>query len=66
MHNTWEAFKQRGSGFPRYKKFGQYHSFYYPQFKDNPITAESGGINRDGESRLPADFSREGVRLNCQ
>jgi putative transposase len=38
MHNTWESFKRRGFGFPRFKKFGQYRSFYYPQFKDNPIT----------------------------
>lgn len=37
MHNTWEAFKRRGYGFPRYKKYGQYRSFYFPQFKENPI-----------------------------
>ena len=42
MHNTWEAFKLRGYGFPRYRKFGQYCSFYYPQFKDNPIIAGAG------------------------
>ena len=37
MHNTWEAFKRRGYGFPRYRKFGQYRSFYYPQFKQSPL-----------------------------
>ncbi len=63
MHNTWEAFKQRGSGFPRYKKFGQYHSFYYPQFKDNPITAESGGINRDGGIPSPRRLFKRGCQI---
>jgi putative transposase len=38
MHNTWEAFKARGFGFPRFKKFGQYRSFLFPQFAENPIT----------------------------
>ena len=37
MHNTWQAFKNRGFGFPRYKKYGQYRSFLFPQFKENPI-----------------------------
>ncbi len=23
LHNTWETFKARGFGFPRYKKYGQ-------------------------------------------
>ena len=52
MHNTWEAFKRRGYGFPRYKKFGQYRSFYYPQFKDNPINAgASAGADRLREAK---------------
>jgi putative transposase len=38
MHNTWEAFKTRKFGFPRFKKFGQYRSFLFPQFAENPIT----------------------------
>ncbi|MGL5870951.1 MAG: RNA-guided endonuclease InsQ/TnpB family protein [Xenococcaceae cyanobacterium] len=37
MHNTWETFKARGFGFPRFKKFGQYRSFLFPQFKASPI-----------------------------
>jgi putative transposase len=38
MHNTWEAFKARGFGFPRFKKFGSFRSFLFPQFAENPIT----------------------------
>lgn len=37
LHDTWEAFQNRGHGFPRFKKFGQFKSFVFPQFKTNPI-----------------------------
>jgi putative transposase len=37
LHDTWEAFQKRGYGFPRFKKFGQFKSFVFPQFKSNPI-----------------------------
>jgi putative transposase len=37
LHDTWEAFQKRGLGFPRFKKFGQFKSFVFPQFKVNPI-----------------------------
>lgn len=39
------ARKERGCGFPRFKKFGQYRSFTFPQFKSNPVT--------DGKIKLP-------------
>ena len=48
MHNTWEAFKRRGYGFPRYRKFGQYRSFYYPQFKESPLTPQNLGGTKGG------------------
>lgn len=38
LHNTWENCKQRKFGFPRFKKFGQFKSFLFPQFKESPIT----------------------------
>jgi putative transposase len=28
LHNTWEAFKNRSFGFPRFKKLGQFRSFF--------------------------------------
>nr|WP_244350095.1 helix-turn-helix domain-containing protein [Thermostichus vulcanus] len=37
LHDTWEAFQKRGYGFPRFKKWGQFKSFVFPQFKQNPI-----------------------------
>ncbi len=45
LHNTWERFKSKKFGFPRFKKFGRYQSFLFPQFKDNPI--------KDGFIKLP-------------
>ena len=68
MHNTWEAFKRRGFGFPRYKKFGQYRSFYYPQFKDNPITGyhiklpKIGNVVINQHRPIPIGFKVKGVR----
>ena len=45
LHNTWERFKSKKFGFPRFKKFGRYQSFLFPQFRDNPI--------KDGFIKLP-------------
>jgi putative transposase len=38
LHDTWEASQKRGFGFPRFKKYGQFRSFVFPQFKSNPVT----------------------------
>ncbi len=45
LHDTWDAFQKRGFGFPRFRKFGQFRSFLYPQFKNNPV--------KDGYIKLP-------------
>jgi putative transposase len=39
LHDTWEGFQERGHGFPRFKKYGQFKSFVFPQFKTDPICA---------------------------
>lgn len=38
MHDAWDSFRERGFGFPRFKKFGQFKSLLFPQFKTNPLT----------------------------
>jgi len=38
LHDTWESFQKRGFGFPRFKKFGQFKSLLFPQFKESPVT----------------------------
>ena len=45
LHNTWERFKTKKFGFPRFKKYGRYQSFLFPQFKESPI--------KDGFIKLP-------------
>ena len=69
MHNTWTAFKQRGYGFPRFKKYGQYRSFYFPQFKNYPITNNLIDLPKIGEivinlhRPIPQGFQVKGVRV---
>ncbi|EAW35058.1 putative transposase, partial [Lyngbya sp. PCC 8106] len=38
LHRGWEYFQNRGFGFPRFKKYGQFKSLLFPQFKENPVT----------------------------
>ena len=37
LDGAFAARKERGHGFPRFKKFGRYRSFLFPQFQANPI-----------------------------
>uniref|UniRef100_A0A8J7D1H2 Transposase n=2 Tax=Desmonostoc muscorum TaxID=1179 RepID=A0A8J7D1H2_DESMC len=37
LHRAWEGFQKIGHGFPRFKKFGQFKSLLFPQFKHNPV-----------------------------
>lgn len=67
LHNTWERFKSKKFGFPRFKKFGRYQSFLFPQFKESPITPSNlplqgktkrslslrRGVGRGGFIKLP-------------
>ncbi len=39
LHDSWDWFRDRGYGFPRFKKFGQFKSLLFPQFKSNPLTS---------------------------
>ena len=69
LHNTWEAFKQRGYGFPRFKKFGQYRSFLFPQFKQNPIQGNTiklpkiGNVVINQHRPIPDGFIVKSVRV---
>ncbi|HHP7229735.1 MAG TPA: RNA-guided endonuclease InsQ/TnpB family protein [Xenococcaceae cyanobacterium] len=69
LHNTWEAFKARKFGFPRYKKYGRYQSFLFPQFKENPINNGKIKLPKIGEVEInqhrpiPEGFKVKGVRI---
>ncbi|MDJ0573818.1 MAG: transposase [Xenococcaceae cyanobacterium MO_234.B1] len=38
LHDAWDFFRDRGYGFPRWKKYGQLKSILFPQFKSNPLS----------------------------
>ncbi|MDJ0595661.1 MAG: transposase [Pleurocapsa sp. MO_226.B13] len=38
LHDSWDSFRARGYGFPRFKKYGQMKSMLFPQFKTNPLS----------------------------
>jgi putative transposase len=69
LHDTWEAFQKRGHGFPRFKKFGQFKSFVFPQFKDNPINGFGIKLPKMGEvpinlhRPIPVGFKVKQVRV---
>ena len=37
LHRSWEKFQKQGHGFPRFKKYGQFKSLLFPQFKKSPF-----------------------------
>ncbi len=52
LHDTWENFQKREFGFPRFKKFGQFKSFVFPQFKTNPVTGCHLRLPKIGDVRI--------------
>ena len=49
LHDTWENFQKREFGFPRFKKFGQFKSFVFPQFKVNPVASRTIKLPKIGD-----------------
>jgi putative transposase len=49
LHDTWENFQKREFGFPRFKKFGQFKSLVFPQFKTNPVTSSQLKLPKIGD-----------------
>lgn len=52
LHDALDFFKQRGYGFPRYKKYGSMRSMLFPQFKSNPITGWQIKIPKVGKVKI--------------
>jgi putative transposase len=69
LHDTWAAFQDRGFGFPRFKKFGQFKSFVFPQFKTNPIDGRNIKLPKIGampislHRPIPDGFKVKQVRV---
>ena len=52
LHDGWDYFRERGYGFPRFKKYGQMKSLLFPQFKENPITGWQIKLPKVGKIRI--------------
>jgi putative transposase len=69
LHSCWEYFHSRGFGFPRFKKYGQFKSLLFPQFKDNPVTnlhlklPKIGAIPTNLHRPIPSGFVVKQVRI---
>jgi putative transposase len=69
VDSAFVAMKARGHGFPRFKKFGQYRSFLFPQFKESPITGCRIKLPKIGEMpivlhrQIPDGFEVKTVRV---
>ena len=69
LHDTWENFHKREFGVPRFKKFGQFKSFVYPQFKTNPLTGchiklpKIGDVQINLHRPIPDGFIIKQVRV---
>ena len=70
LHKAWEYFQGRGFGFPRFKKYGQFKSLLFPQFKKNPVTnlhiklPKIGAIPINLHRPIPNGFAVKQVRIS--
>ncbi|MEO0376616.1 MAG: transposase, partial [Cyanobacteria bacterium P01_A01_bin.17] len=64
--------KERGHGFPRFKKYGQYRSFLFPQFKESPVIGSQIKLPKLGmmpivlHRPIPDGFTVKTVRIICK
>lgn len=69
LHRGWEYFQERGFGFPRFKKYGQFKSLLFPQFQSNPVTGLQLKLPKLGviliklHRAIPTGFAVKQVRI---
>jgi putative transposase len=69
LHRAWDGFQKVGHGFPRFKKFGQFKSLLFPQFKQNPVQGvhialpKLGSIPINLHRPIPRGFVVKQVRI---
>ena len=72
LHRGWEAFQARGTGFPPFKKYGQFKSLLFPQFKESPISGNTiflpkiGNIQINLHRPIPEGFVIKQVRITLK
>lgn len=69
LHDAWDFFRDRGFGFPRFKKYGQMKSLLFPQFRSNPLTGwqiqlpKLGKVQINLHRPIPNGFVIKQVRI---
>ncbi len=69
LHRSWEGFQKLGHGFPRFKKFGQFKSLLFPQFKQSPVVGNNlllpklGLVKINLHRAIPDGFVVKQVRI---
>ena len=69
LHRGWEYFQSRGFGFPRFKKYGQFKSLLFPQFKENSVNElhiklpKIGAISINLHRPIPSGFVVKQARI---
>ena len=69
LHDAWDFFRERGYGFPRFKKYGQMKSMLFPQFRSDPITGwhlqlpKVGKVEINLHRPIPDGFTVKQVRI---
>ena len=69
MHDAWDFFRERGFGFPRWKKYGRLKSMLFPQFKENPLLGTAiklpklGSVKINLHRPIPEGFVVKQVRI---
>ena len=69
LHRAWDSFQKQGHGFPRFKKYGQFKSLLFPQFKANPVNGihlnlpKLGAIPINLHRPIPEGFVAKQVRI---
>ncbi|MEH2154258.1 RNA-guided endonuclease InsQ/TnpB family protein [Nostoc sp.] len=69
LHRAWERFQKIGHGFPRFKKYGQFKSLLFPQFKENPVNGVHIALPKLGlipinlHRPMPSGFVVKQVRI---
>ena len=69
FYYSWDSFRKRGFGFPRFKKYGQMKSMLFPQFKSNPLSdwqlriPKIGGVQINLHRPIPEGFVIKQVRV---
>jgi putative transposase len=69
LDKSFKFRQERGFGFPRFKKLGQYRSFVFPQFKSNPVNGMTLKLPKVGampinlHRPIPEGFAVKQVRV---